>query len=531
MVPTGLACGAVLLDASQLDDGARLDADVCVVGGGPAGITVAEALSRSGRDVLVLESGGLQPDRAGRDLCRGESVGLPYYPLEQTRVRAVGGTSHDWPLELGWRVRPLDPVDLESGRGRGAGWPFAFDVLDRYYPAATRRCGLEPASYDPARWVRPGTPLLPADGRTAETVIFRYSTSDFTAASLLGAAHARIAVRATAVELRRRDAAAPVDAVVAATAPGRTFLVRPRIVVLAAGGIENARLLLASTHADPNGLGNRHDVVGRYFMERLTFRSGVLVPNDPNLLRRLGLYAIHPVDGCNVQGALHPRPAVLRTHELTNVAFFVEPRDLASASEGIGSLAALLHVRDRRPRPSRLVPHVRAVVRDRRAVTRTAFAHLARRWRAPEVLLLRAQAEPTPWAASRVTLGSGRDHLGQRRPRVDWRVRPGDIDAVLEAQSAVARALEAAGTARLLPRSDEAPEPLVDGAHHHLGTTRMSLDPSTGVVDADCRVHGVPNLYVAGSSTFPTAGFANPTLTVVALALRLADHLAARHRR
>jgi choline dehydrogenase-like flavoprotein len=125
-----------------------------------------------------------------------------------------------------------------------------------------------------------------------------------------------------------------------------------------------------------------------------------------------------------------------------------------------------------------------------------------------------------------VTLGTRRDRFGLPVARVDWRPAPSDRASIRASQKAVDTALRAAGLGHVeFMLGDEHPPMLLEGNFHHLGTTRMHTDPARGVVDADCRVHGVRNLYVAGSSVFPTYGCSNPTLTVVALALRLADHL------
>ncbi len=145
-------------------------------------------------------------------------------------------------------------------------------------------------------------------------------------------------------------------------------------------------------------------------------------------------------------------------------------------------------------------------------------------------LFVRAEQAPNP--NSRVQLGTDRDALGSRKIVLDWRVGELDRRTVRVALEAIGHAVGAAGLGRLYSRPVAEPEfwPTVFGGHHHLGTTRMHRDPRSGVVDRDCRVHGLANLYVAGSSVFPTGGFANPTLTIVAMTLRLADHLRSRLR-
>lgn len=517
----------MLTDAGSLLDGSVLEAEVCVIGAGPAGITVAREVSAAGRDVLLLDSGGREPDKASRDLAAGERVGSPYFPLEETRQRAFGGTSHSWPWVEGWRARPLDPIDLEPGRGREVGWPISYDELAHYYPEAERRCGLHPAIRDATAVGTAERPLLDLPADLARTVAFRYSRTTFTAPQeVLGGVPVRVLLRATARALRRSASGRSRIGEVDVVGPGgRSITVRAGTVVLAAGGIENATLLLASDRDDPGGIGNGHDLVGRCFMERLTFRAGVIEPTREGAAAALGFYGIHRIDGLGVQGVVTVAEPLLTRHGLRNTVFFIEGRDAAAVSEGVRSVGALMHVRDRRPRPPHLGRHALTAVRDGPDVLSTALRRATRRRGGDGVLLLRAQAEPAPQLDSKVTLGRGRDVLGRRRARLDWRIDPADLASVAHAVELIGEAFAAAGLGTLQRRPPGAPPPLVEGAHHHLGTTRMHADARHGVVDSDCRVHGVENLYVAGSSVFPTAGYANPTLTIVALALRLGAHL------
>jgi len=517
----------MLSDAGQLPSPTTLETDVCVIGAGPAGITIARELSAAGREVLLLESGGAKPDAASADLADGGLVGYPYFPLTVARLRAFGGTSHGWPLVEGWRARPLDAVDLEPGRGRDVGWPFGMEELARYYPEAHVRAGLPSDVYEAGVLSPTGDPAFPLPSDDVRTSVFRYSRNDFTDADdvLPSAEGVRVLLRATATKLLRASTGGPVDRVAAIGPHGQHITVRCGVAVLAAGGIDNACLLLASTDTDSSGLGNDMDLVGRHFMERLTLRTGVVVPADAGLVQRLGAYRIHyGVDGA-VQGVLTLSADVLRRHGLRNAAFFVEGRSRAASSEGVRSLVTLSHLRDRRPRPRRVVRHLATVARHAGDVATTGWRQLVGGHPDPDVIVLRAQAEPTPLPHSRVTLSRRRDALGRHRVRLDWQIEPADLRSIMKAQELVAAALQAAGIARLEPGDRRAPEPLIEGAHHHLGTTRMHPDPRRGVVDADCRVHGVRNLYVVGSSVFPTAGYANPTLTLIALALRLGRHL------
>jgi choline dehydrogenase-like flavoprotein len=218
--------------------------------------------------------------------------------------------------------------------------------------------------------------------------------------------------------------------------------------------------------------------------------------------------------------------AAQREGELLNCAFFLLARDLSFTAEAVRSLATLVKARRRRPLPAELFGHLGNIVTGIGDFGATARARLRRADPASSVLALRAQAEQAPNPDSRVTLGTRQDRFGQPVAQVDWRPTAADRASIRASQKAVDTALRAAGLGRVeFMLGDEQPQALLEGNFHHLGATRMHTDPAMGVVDADCRVHGVRNLYIAGSSVFPTYGCSNPTLTVVALALRLADHL------
>jgi choline dehydrogenase-like flavoprotein len=328
-----------------------------------------------------------------------------------------------------------------------------------------------------------------------------------------------------------------VTAVRAISGPGRGFTVRARTYVLAAGGIETPRLLLLSNSVHRRGLGNAEDQVGRYFAEHLAARSGVIVPSGPELLNQRSLYMIpgslyKEADRGSVthRSVLALGDRILREQELLNVAFLLEAHPKSLACNGTRSLATLARAVVSRPLPTDLPRHAQAVIRDASKVTRTLARRVGRRTAPPEVLVMRVQAEQQPNRDSRIVLARKQDPLGLPLPRLEWRLSPLDTDSVRRAQDIVDDELRSTRVAAVEDKlGSERPPVLFYGHHHHLGTTRMHVDPKHGVVDADCRVHGTSNLFVVGSSVFPTGGWANPTLTIVALAVRLAHHLRHSH--
>jgi choline dehydrogenase-like flavoprotein len=282
-----------------------------------------------------------------------------------------------------------------------------------------------------------------------------------------------------------------VSAVKVACLTGTSFRVAARAFVLATGGIENARLLLLADRVQPAGLGNGHDLVGRYFMEHIFLDAAAEIRAPAGAIS--DFYSSgHRVDGTRVRGILGLDPELRRRERLTNYCgVIVEPR------------------------PS-LLTRLRNAIANGRATPAT------------RTYQVKNAMEQAPNSESRVTLGGDRDRLGCRRTVLRWRLSDIDKLTAHRAHAILGEDIARSGLGRMTSAMGDEADPWPDtvrGARHHIGTTRMHADPRRGVVDADCRVHGIANLYVAGSSVFPTSGAANPTFTIVALALRLARHL------
>jgi choline dehydrogenase-like flavoprotein len=345
------------------------------------------------------------------------------------------------------------------------------------------------------------------------------------------AANVTVYLHANAVDLVPIESGRGLSHVQGATLEGRRFTVRAQRFVLATGAIENARLLLASGGTAARGLGNDHDLVGRFFMEHLSFPAGLLVPTNETLSFKL--YNEHrPMQGGRGTGQafLTLPETVLRRERLLNVRAWLPPaRDLEAlrgTSEGVESVFGLIgglgddHTGERL---AEIASHLDEIaVYGYRRFLRPAELHA--HW-------LYFHMEQPPNRDSRVTLGTERDELGLPRVRLDWEIGDAAKDAFHRTVRLIAEELGRSGIGRvkMVATDPETGWPTTDrglrGAWHQMGTTRMHSDPSLGVVDADCRVHGIDNLYIAGSSVFPTTGYTNPTLTIVALALRMADQL------
>jgi choline dehydrogenase-like flavoprotein len=519
----------LIFDSRTLPVDTVIETDLCMVGAGAAGITLAREFLHQPFRVYLLECGGLRPDRDTQSVFAGTSIGLPYFDLEETRQGCYGGTTSIW---TGW-CRPLDPIDFEARPWvPHSGWPFNRAHLEPFYRRAQEVCQLGPRGYEAETWEGNGAHPLPLAPDLIRSEIFQFSAPTRFGRvyrdEIARAGNIHTLLHAHAIELVTMEASGAVSAVRVATLEGRRFRVRARVFVLAAGGIENPRLLLLSRRGRSAGLGN--GLVGRFFMDHPYVNSGWhLLPRRA----RLDFYRIRRVTNFGARGKVirvftFPE-AVLRRERLVNVAVFYRPVYHAYpvfGSEAMRSLGHLLNAARGRS-AHHLKRDLPVVAGNLDQVILAAFQRVLPLIFPPDRLPLRAFAEPVPNPESRITLGEDRDPLGRRRVLLDWKLSPLELHSVARAHQLLDQALRRAGEGQLetsLVQEAVWPSSLSSG-RHHIGTTRMHDDPRFGVVDAHCRVHGVPNLFIAGSSVFPTAGYANPTLTIVALALRLAGHL------
>lgn len=500
-------------DAAELRPGSCLEAAVCIVGAGPAGLVLASALADRGVQVLLLESGSRRVEPELEPLGRVDVAGDPQGGLRVVRHRQVGGNAQLWNTRVrgrpGAKYVPLDPIDLEARPELALpGWPFGFDELEPWYRRAQAHCGLGRFAYDAQAWAEADRTPFALRGELLESRVYQLGTADVflerAVERLARAPDSRVLTHATACLLEPDARGERAEAVRAVGPDGAELRVRAGRVVLAAGAIENARLLLLSAAASPRAGFDPHGQVGRGFMEHPRDRALRLVPARAGLVREAAFYdAWEAADGTALMGRLALREQALRLHGLPNAS------------------VTLLPAPDERPRSRvrRFLDRL-GLARER---PRSAPGWSQRDDGAPDGLELLVNLEQLPHPDHRVVLGAGRDALGLRRAEVHWHWRPEEQARLDRLHAVLAAELEASGLGIVVRRPGLAPDP---NAQHHAGTARMSADPRCGAVDAAGRVHGIENLYVAGAAVLPSAGFANPMLTTVALALRMADHLA-----
>jgi choline dehydrogenase-like flavoprotein len=530
----------MFVDARTLAPGTAIQTGVCIIGAGAAGITLALSLRFAGFPIVVLESGDFDFDAATQDLDAGELAGVPNWPTDVSRLRFFGGTTNHW---SGW-CRPLDAIDFEPRPSIPLSvWPFRRDALIAYYQQAQHICELGPFDYDdPEPWIRETNQQAPRfDPARLKTSIFQVSPPTRFGQTyrkpLEEADAVTVYLNANVVDLRANATASAVDLVKARCLDGPAFTVQARYVVLATGGLENARILLLSNGVQTAGLGNGNDVVGRYFMDHPWFTYAAVArfaTPDPSLPLFFGET---PMRGTSVFAALTAGDTQTQgTNGIGGFRVWMQP--LHRVPEGVDSLKAVGSALSHFKLPDHLWEDVGSILRDRDIVADSLYRTLTGRKTSPF-----ASADPTigavtgatfdiniehaPNESSRVTLSDKRDALGQNRLMLDWRLSHTERRTYQRAQELVALEFGRLGIGRINAKAlpDHGWPEEMYGSRHHMGTTRMSDDPKTGVVDANCRVHGLENLYVAGSSVFPTSGYANPTLTIVALALRLSDEL------
>ncbi len=508
-------------EASTVRAGATVHCDLCVIGAGAAGIAIADALQGSGLGVVLLESGGHEPEEATQALYRGRVEGAPQFPLDKSRLRLLGGTTNHW----AGTCRPFDPSDFALRDWvPGSGWPLDRAALDPDYAAAHAVCDLGPYDYSATAWPGVGEkgPRL-ADETDVALKIVQHKPTRFAekfAPMLRGAHGPRVLLHANAFELVPDRGGRTVERVHVRSLDGHRFDVVARRFVVAAGGIENARLLLLSDRIVPGGIGNASGLLGRYFMDHPgAIPFGVLLYRDRGYRR---LAHERRIDGIRVGVGLSLTDAALERRRLLNHAVYMRPPMPVERLRDFEWFLLVQAVKD--TLDERDLAWVRFV--------EALSARGADAGDSPRASICWIRAEQAPNPESRVRLGDELDALGQRRVVLDWRLATLNRRTFVEAAHLWARIFTRSGIGRVklvpwLVEDDESWWRRITPGWHHMGTTRMSADPASGVVDPSCRVHGVDNLYVAGASVFPTSSYINPTLTLVALALRLARQLRA----
>ncbi len=552
----------MFLDAAKVASNSVFHAEVCIVGSGPAGIVLALELAHAGLQVLLLESGRHAFDPTAQKL--GEAIvsdPARHAPVSHATRRQFGGTSTIW----GGRCVPLDPIDFAMrDHVPDARWPISYEQIAAHYPRACEYAGCGPADFS-SHSALPGAqsgiiPGLP-DGPVISSRLERWaSPADLGSRYYTEIARHRLItcmLNATCTSIEFDANPEQVASLAIAAPGGKRLRATARQYALAGGGIATTRLLLASNRVHRSGVGNLSGKLGRYYMGHISGKiADITFSGDPR--QTIFGFERDPL-GSYCRKRFTVSDADQTAHRLLNCALWLDNPRIADAGHGSGilSLALLaltMPVLKRRLAPEAIVaaavgtsqpiaraPHLTNILRDLPSVMAFAPAFVYKRYFAKHripgffvksnsnVYALHYHAEHLPDENSRIRLGEDLDAFGVRLPVVDLRFSAADAQSVIGTHKLLDVHLRAHGRGRLVYRAQDLQSAVLSQARdgfHQIGTTRMSADPRDGVVDADCKVHGIGNLYISSSSVFPTSGQANPTLSIMAVSVRLARHLA-----
>lgn len=514
----------MIRDFRSYDVDDDLNCDVCIAGAGAAGVTLALNLVGRGHRVILLEAGGFDYDEDVQDSYVGTNVGRPYHELTTTRLRFLGGSTNHW----GGMCSHLEPVDFEKRPWiPHSGWPISYADLLPWYEAAHPWLELGDFDYDRESISPKGTRYLPFDSGRLRHKMWHYSRPP----TNFGVEHRAelervdgldVLLHANLIDIEMDSAGETVVGYRIVALDGKATTVRAGQFVLALGGLENPRLMLNATAAQSRGVGNDRDLVGRFFMEHLNTDAGEVISDRDDWSDS---YDSLFRDDRQYRAFLMASREVQQERQILGSAIGLGPLFQArERSIAYDSLHRIKMAWLRRRFPDDLGTHISNLITDAVGLKE------ALEERFDPAVYLYTEAEQAPNPSSRVLLADERDALGLRRLQLDWRLSEIDKRSIRELATLIGEEFGRLQKGRvrvplwLLDDTVSDDDPIL-GGYHHMGTTRMANSPAEGVVDPDCRVFSTHNLYIAGSSVFPTGGAANPTLTLVALALRLADHL------
>lgn len=510
------------IDAKNIPNNSTIEGDICIIGAGAAGISIALDWINAPYKVILLESGGFEYDDKVQDLYKGETTGQKYYPLKASRLSYFGGTTGHW----AGMCSPFDNIDfMKRDWVPDSGWPISKKDLDPFYARANEKLKLGPYQYDLNYWQKevPNLNPFPLDANVVWHKMWQISPAWGFGGGLgkvykddiVKAKNIHLYTYATVINIIANENVSDIREVTIKNLAGKTHSVKAKHFILAGGAIQNARILLASNTQAPQGLGNDNDVVGRYFMEHLEIPTAELWLFKPFPTDLFTFSFEKPKLWCEL--------AIAEKVQIEN--------KILNGTAGLSVLSSAKHQKPRMevwqnedPRKSKDnlfkswdVASKEAEKENKGSITR-AFEFQTR-------------IEQSPNRNSRVTIGPEKDELGMPRANLHWQLTELDKRSIRTINKIIGQQVGIAGIGRvklnefLQDENDNSWPTNTNGGWHHMGTTRMSDDRKKGVVDANCQVHGISNLYVAGSGCYATSGAPNPTLTIVALSLKLSDYI------
>jgi choline dehydrogenase-like flavoprotein len=530
----------MITDFATSDPASKIKADICIIGAGAAGISAAREFIGTSVRVCLLESGDFDYDDETQDLYEGTSN---HQNLTNSRLRYFGGTTNHFVGESS----PLDEIDFQKRDWvPHSGWPMKRKDLDPYYRRAHEVMELGPYAYGKAVWEALRTKPHNFDEERFKTYFVQYSGrikegywdwkgpvrfGEAYRKELKAADNVQVLINANVTDIRPNTENSHIENVTIQSLNGAKSIVSAKAYVIACGGIESARILLNSTTRSPRGVGNEHGLVGRFFGSHPYANIGTMLAKDPeqmaNLYSRFKKFGTAKTRPC-----LRLSESIQKSAKALNISVYLTGED--DMESGVGAATEAWRQIKQWDFDENFAKQLWAAMADIDEVGAQYF----RAQQGKDVIIPVKQAinlwaicEWAPYADSRVVLSDEKDALGLRRVHVNDRISALELHTFKTAAMTVATELSRLGLGRvhldewILSEDDRWKDAVTLAGAHHFGTTRMAASPKNGVVDADCKVHSMANLYIASSAVFPTNGYANPTISIVALALRLSDHL------
>jgi len=506
------------IDAREINNNTIIEGDLCIVGAGAAGISMALDWNNNGKKVILLEGGGFEYDDDVQDLYSGKSTGQRYYPLRSCRLHLFGGTTGHW----GGMCAPLDPVDFKVRSWvADSGWPITLDDLLPYYGTAQELLDLGVYNYSIEYWreMYSGLTPFPLDKEVIWSKMWQFSPPTRFGKkykeTIVNSPNIFLYTYSNLTKIIANEHVNHIRELQVKNLEGKTHRVRAKKFVLACGAIQNARMLLASRGQAKNGIGNDKDIVGRYFMEHLEIKSAELWLKKPFSTE---LYTFD-YSTRKPRAELAMTEAIQKNKRVLNGTASLMPLEIAKKQI---PLIDVWSNEDPRQSFDNLVANLRPS-KEKSIDKNNMNGEMA--------FELFTRMEQAPNRNSRIILADEKDALGIPKPQLNWGFTELDKYSIRKMYHILGQQMGKASLGRikleefLWDENDHSMPDHLGGGWHHMGTTRMSADRNKGVVDANCKVHGISNLFIAGSGCFSTAGAANPTLTLIALSLRLSDYL------
>ena len=551
----------VIVNAESIAPGETLSCDVCVVGAGAAGITATLELAKSGLEVVLVEGGGMKWNPQCQNLYKGTVLNPDMHAgLDEYRHRRFGGTTTVW----GGRCIPFDNIDFEyRDYVPYSGWPITLKDLDRYYRRAHEYCDCGDYQYRVREALPRSAPdMIPGlpDGKVITSILERFSLpTNFGAAyftALNNTPHIRVFLNAHCLSISITQNGDRVSHLELTSFRKNKFRLEAKAFVLAAGGLEVTRLLLTSNQVHKNGIGNQFGWLGRCYMSHLSGNIGeITAVGHPGQV----IFG-YEVDSTGVycRRRFYISNHAQRELRVLNIAVMLDNPPMHDPSHNNGVLSLVFCAKRLRGIRTKILPEYSKYLAMGGTASKVTWAHMRnvvcgvpeivsflpafaykriiRKRKIPSVVLesranvysLHYHAEQAPRPDSRVYLSAECDAFGVPRLLVDYKISDIDVESIYRAHTLIDQELRKHGCGYLTFSTSDVMADIrkqVGVGGHHIGTTRMSGEASQGVVDSNCRVYGIQNLFIASSSVFPTSSQANPTLTIVAIAARVADHL------